>query len=117
MIPYSLILKILITVSLITGCCLSLKNWKDKAVNKAILELTTQIQNKENELALLQQEKALNLQNIIFKESQKITKNNYLLETQINNNSNIEEQLEIKENIINQINCILSNFNDKKVCE
>ncbi len=113
MFPYSLILKIFIIFSFLLSGLLYLKNWKDKAVHKAITEVTNQIQTKEYEITIVEQKKIIDTQNKMIKELQKIEKNNYNLNTTISQTIDIVSQKEIKNQIIDEANQILANFNTK----
>lgn len=111
MIPYSLIIKILIICGFLASGVFYLQNWKNKAVNKAILEITTRIQSKESEITIAEQKKIIQTQNKTIKNLQQIEKENYSLNIQISKLENIKEQQTLKDNIITDINEILSDFN------
>jgi len=117
MIPYSLILKILITFAIFCSGFFYLKNWKDKAVIKAVTELTAQIQAKEHEITIIEQKKIIDTQSKMIKELQKIEKNNYSLNPTISQTTDILSQKKIKNQIIDEANQILSDFNTKTECK
>jgi len=116
MIPYSLILKIIITFAIFSSGVFYLKNWKDKAVDKAVTQLTAQIQAKEHEITIIEQKKIIDTQSKMIKELQKIEKSNYGFNTTISQTTDVLSQKEIKNQIIDEANQILSNFNTKTKC-
>ena len=98
------------------GGCLWCKHaievYKDNAVRAAVEEIKAQ----QKDIILGQQDNVIKQHSVAFKKTQQIIKESARVEKEIASAITVPEKVKVKYDIIEEMNCRITNFNDDTIC-
>ena len=117
----TLLLSQKIILGIIISCIFGVSIWakiaivayKDKAVQQAINEIKAQ----QKDLEIKKQAEVITQQETAFNQSQKIIADSKRIEKKIKTSTSTSEKILVKYSIIDNMNCLIENFNTNVLCE
>jgi hypothetical protein len=105
----------LLLTSAVAGV-IGLKNWHENDKAEAVAQAIEKIKSEQKTIVITQQDTVITQQASVFKKSQDIAKASIKTEKAIMSAVNINDKVSVKYNIIDEMNCVIVNFNDINIC-
>ena len=106
------------TLSLTTalGACIiaqsALTDWKEGIIKATLDEVNTQ----QKDITIGQQDNVIKQHSAAFKKTQQIAKELAKIDNEISLATTVPEKVKVKYDIIEEMNCSITNFNDEYIC-
>lgn len=98
------------------GGVIGLKNWHENDKAEAVAQAIEKIKSEQKSIVIAQQDTVIVQQSTVFKKSQDIAKASIKNEKAILSAVNIPDKVSVKYTLIDEMNCVVNNFNDINIC-